>query len=116
MDDTGRITRRRTGRLAPFVFTGVQLISPRLLRDPPTDAFSTNVFWDRAIEEGRLYGVSHEGLWFDVGSPPRHSPGRGDYRRWVAPNSPLSRSEEHTSELQSLMRISYAVFCLKKKT
>src|SRR3546814_7304736 len=29
---------------------------------------------------------------------------------------PLVRSEEHTSELQSLMRISYAVFCLKKKT
>src|SRR3546814_4029407 len=30
--------------------------------------------------------------------------------------SNLSRSEEHTSEIQSLMRISYAVFCLKKKT
>src|SRR3546814_7102846 len=30
--------------------------------------------------------------------------------------TPLLRSEEHTSELQSLMRISYAVFCLKKKT
>src|SRR3546814_10105467 len=29
---------------------------------------------------------------------------------------PCTRSEEHTSELQSLMRISYAVFCLKKKT
>src|SRR3546814_4601779 len=29
--------------------------------------------------------------------------------------STLARSEEHTSELQSLMRISYAVFCLKKK-
>src|SRR3546814_5099358 len=29
--------------------------------------------------------------------------------------TPLKRSEEHTSELQSLMRISYAVFCLKKK-
>src|SRR3546814_9974123 len=29
--------------------------------------------------------------------------------------APLNRSEEHTSELQSLMRISYAVFCLKKK-
>src|SRR3546814_2704716 len=36
--------------------------------------------------------------------PPRH--GRG---------GPPRRSEEHTSELQSLMRISYAVFCLKKK-
>src|SRR3546814_1387152 len=30
-------------------------------------------------------------------------------------NATTSRSEEHTSELQSLMRISYAVFCLKKK-
>src|SRR3546814_5587279 len=33
---------------------------------------------------------------------------------WVDPEN-LFRSEEHTSELQSLMRISYAVFCLKKK-
>src|SRR3546814_1735238 len=33
----------------------------------------------------------------------------------IADDEPL-RSEEHTSELQSLMRISYAVFCLKKKT
>src|SRR3546814_3939718 len=32
------------------------------------------------------------------------------------PPPPAERSEEHTSELQSLMRISYAVFCLKKKT
>src|SRR3546814_3056124 len=31
-------------------------------------------------------------------------------------NAAMARSEEHTSELQSLMRISYAVFCLKKKT
>src|SRR3546814_9506978 len=31
-------------------------------------------------------------------------------------NEYVDRSEEHTSELQSLMRISYAVFCLKKKT
>src|SRR3546814_5832415 len=33
----------------------------------------------------------------------------------MRPRSLLFRSEEHTSELQSLMRISYAVFCLKKK-
>src|SRR3546814_4713117 len=37
---------------------------------------------------------------------------RGDA---YALNAPYDRSEEHTSELQSLMRISYAVFCLKKK-
>src|SRR3546814_2960886 len=35
---------------------------------------------------------------------------------WVAMEAATLRSEEHTSELQSLMRISYAVFCLKKKT
>src|SRR3546814_6041102 len=38
-----------------------------------------------------------------------------DERDGVAVVGPFGRSEEHTSELQSLMRISYAVFCLKKK-
>src|SRR3546814_3093576 len=37
------------------------------------------------------------------------------FRRKVIEKSRVARSEEHTSELQSLMRISYAVFCLKKK-
>src|SRR3546814_7911399 len=36
--------------------------------------------------------------------------------RFIRADQAASRSEEHTSELQSLMRISYAVFCLKKKT
>src|SRR3546814_7090613 len=37
------------------------------------------------------------------------------FRRVTALDGGMKRSEEHTSELQSLMRISYAVFCLKKK-
>src|SRR3546814_3820662 len=37
------------------------------------------------------------------------------FESWLRHEVPASRSEEHTSELQSLMRISYAVFCLKKK-
>ena len=68
----GRVTsRRKPGRLAPFVYTGVQMLSHRLLRDPPTrDApFSTMWFWERAMAEGRLYAVVHQGLWFDVGTP-----------------------------------------------
>src|SRR3546814_5660194 len=48
--------------------------------------------------------------------PPRPQPNRWR-RHGVAQGTETSiRSEEHTSELQSLMRISYAVFCLKKKT
>jgi MurNAc alpha-1-phosphate uridylyltransferase len=70
MDAAGRISRRRVGRIAPFVWTGVQMLSKRLITDPPTDVFSTNVFWDRAIASGRCFGVVHQGLWFDVGSPP----------------------------------------------
>src|SRR3546814_8374411 len=46
----------------------------------------------------------------------RASPGRQQYEALFRQCSMLmQRSEEHTSELQSLMRISYAVFCLKKK-
>ena len=69
MDKLGRLTRRAPGKIAPFVFTGVQLFSRRLLADPPEGAFSTMVFWERAIAKGRLFGMSHGGDWFDVGSP-----------------------------------------------
>ena len=70
MDAAGRLRRRGAGRVAPFVFTGIQIVSKRLLRDAPTGAFSTNIFWDRAIAEGRCFGAVHQGLWFDVGTPP----------------------------------------------
>jgi MurNAc alpha-1-phosphate uridylyltransferase len=71
LDPFGRITgRRKAGRLAPFVFTGVQILSPRVIRDWPEGPFSTNLFWQRAIEAGRAWGVVHQGLWFDVGTPP----------------------------------------------
>src|SRR3546814_6243392 len=51
-------------------------------------------------------------------APIRRLLDREDHRGMDAARAthiPTSRSEEHTSELQSLMRISYAVFCLKKK-
>ncbi len=70
MDAVGHLRRRGAGRVAPFVFTGIQIVSKRLLREAPSGAFSTNVLWDRAIAEGRCFGAVHQGLWFDVGSPP----------------------------------------------
>ncbi len=69
MAPDGRLSRRKPGHVAPFVYTGVQILSPRLLVDPPGEVFSTNIFWDRAMAAGRLYGASHPGLWFDVGTP-----------------------------------------------
>lgn len=69
MDRTGRLRRRERSHVAPFVFTGVQIVSKRLLRDAPEGPFSTNILWDRAIDEGRAFGAVHQGLWFDVGTP-----------------------------------------------
>lgn len=69
MDPLGRLSRRRDGRIAPFIYTGIQLVSHRLMRDAPDGAFSTNILWNRAMAEGRLYGISFTGLWFEVGTP-----------------------------------------------
>jgi len=70
MDRDGLISRRRPGRVAPFVYTGIQIVSKRLIVDAPPGPFSFNLFWDRAIAAGRCFGAAHQGLWFDVGTPP----------------------------------------------
>ncbi len=66
MDPFGRLTRRPERQVAPFLYAGIQLCHPRLFRDTPKGAFSTNLVWDRAIEEGRLYGIRHDGEWYHV--------------------------------------------------
>src|SRR3546814_3477609 len=58
------------------------------------------------ITEGDIFIAAHK-ICADTSNANKN-------RRVVAPAATI-RSEEHTSELQSLMRISYAVFCLKKK-
>lgn len=70
MDPLGHISRRHPSKVAPFVFTGVQIVSKRLFADLPEDPFSFNLLWDRAIAARRAFGFVHQGLWFDVGTPP----------------------------------------------
>lgn len=69
VDAIGHLSRRKPGRMAPFVYTGIQLVSKRLAADPPPGAFSTMIFWERAIAARRAFGLVHQGLWFDVGTP-----------------------------------------------
>lgn len=69
MDEAGRLSREGDERRRPYVWTGVQLLAKRLIKDPPADVFSTNVFWNRAIADGRCFGLAHQGQWFDVGYP-----------------------------------------------
>ena len=69
LDGEGLISRRKPGRIAPFIYTGIQIVSHRLLRDAPQGKFSTNILWNRALDEGRLFGLPFTGLWFEVGTP-----------------------------------------------
>jgi len=67
-DPAGRLARRPERELAPYLFTGVQILHPRLFKGSPEGAFSLNVLYDRALAAGRLYGVVHDGEWFHVGT------------------------------------------------
>src|SRR3546814_4655553 len=95
--ETGRIARQADGAvLATYgdtvvLCTAVGEAAPR----PGADFFPLTVnYQEKTFAAGKIPG--------------------GFFKREGRPSE--KRSEEHTSELQSLMRISYAVFCLKKKT
>lgn len=66
MGTEGRIAFR-AGQKAPFVFTGLQIISTPLIDKGPEGPFSTKLLWERAAERGRLFGVTHKGFWLHAG-------------------------------------------------
>ena len=81
VDDKGHPMRRGTAAHAPFVYTGIQLLSRAFLNDAPTGPFSTNILWDRSIAKGRLFALEHQGDWFDIGSPEAIAPTEEAIRR-----------------------------------
>ena len=68
MSEAGSLSRRGAAPAAPYVFTGIQMLHPRLFSDIPPGPFSLNLLFDRAIASGRLYGLAHDGEWFHVGT------------------------------------------------
>ncbi|MBM3555593.1 MAG: nucleotidyltransferase family protein [Alphaproteobacteria bacterium] len=70
----GRLRRRRAGEITPYLFSGVQILHPRLFEGAPKGAFSLNLLYDRALAAGRLFGVRHDGLWIHVGAPESIAP------------------------------------------
>lgn len=69
MDAWGRLSRRPASTVTPFVYTGVQLLHPRLFTNATPGVFSLNRLYDRAIMNERLFGFVHDGLWLHVGTP-----------------------------------------------
>ena len=69
MDADGRLSRVAEQRVAPFVWSGVQIVHPRLFQNLPGRKFSINPLWDRAIEKGRLFGLRLDGVWMHIDRP-----------------------------------------------
>ncbi len=69
LDPLGRVRRPKEREISPYLFAGVQILSPALFRDAPPGPFSLNVLFDRAIEEGRMFGLVHDGAWFHLSTP-----------------------------------------------
>ena len=65
----GRLSRRPSGDQDALVYIGCYLVHPRLFRGAPKGKFSMNVLWNKAIAEGRLFGIAHDALWLHVGTP-----------------------------------------------
>src|SRR3546814_6719858 len=118
--------------MAADLDTGIEIVGVPAQRDDDGLALSSrNVYLDdedrlRAVALPRALGVAARAIGRGVDAEDALTAAREmilaagyetiDYMTVVdAETLQPSRSEEHTSELQSLMRISYAVFCLKKK-
>src|SRR3546814_5252182 len=81
-----------------------------MIRRPPRSTRTDTLFPYTTLFRSRCAGLSRGNKVQRIADAPNNSTENTNHVRLE-----IARSEEHTSELQSLMRISYAVFCLKKK-
>lgn len=69
VDPLGLVRRPKEREIVPYLYAGVQLVSPALFAGAPEGPFSTNLMWNRAIAQGRLRAVVHDGLWLHLSTP-----------------------------------------------
>ena len=69
MSPDGRLRRRVEREVVPFVYAGVAILQPSIFKDAAAGPFSLNRLFDKAAEDGRLYGLRLDGIWMHVGTP-----------------------------------------------
>lgn len=79
LDENG-IAHRARQRDGDMMFTGIRIVHPRIFKDTPGDAFSFLTLMDRAEEQGRLYGLAHQGQWHHISTPEELSRVDAHYR------------------------------------
>jgi MurNAc alpha-1-phosphate uridylyltransferase len=66
----GEPLRRRGERdVAPYLYAGIQLVSPKIFDGAPASPFSMNLLWDQALAQNRLGAIVHDGVWFHLSTP-----------------------------------------------
>lgn len=73
VDADGRLSRSR-GDPAGLIYAGVAIVNPEIFEGASTEPHSLNVYFDRAIQAGRLYGLAMKGRWITVGTPDAIAP------------------------------------------
>ncbi len=84
VDEWGIPRRPHENEQVPYIFAGVQILSPGLFQDAPSAPFSMNLIWDRAIAAGRLRAIVHDGIWFHLSTPPDLARAEADLRERVS--------------------------------
>jgi len=69
LDGEGRLRRPGDREVAPYLFGGVQVMAPALVAPEAEGRFSLNRCFDRALGQGRLFGLLHDGAWFHISTP-----------------------------------------------
>jgi N-acetyl-alpha-D-muramate 1-phosphate uridylyltransferase len=69
LDQWGVVRRPAETEIVPYLYAGVHLTRPSLVRRLPDGKVSMNVAWDQAIAEGRVRAVVHDGIWFHLSTP-----------------------------------------------
>ncbi|OQW55197.1 MAG: mannose-1-phosphate guanylyltransferase [Proteobacteria bacterium SG_bin9] len=65
----GTLRRRKEREIVPFVYAGAAIMSPAIFADAPRGEFALTKNFDRANEQGRLFGLRLDGTWMHVGTP-----------------------------------------------
>ncbi|MCO5063807.1 MAG: nucleotidyltransferase family protein [Rhizobiaceae bacterium] len=83
LDADGRLSRAN-GDPAGLIYAGVAIVSPGIFDGAEAVPHSLNAYFNRAIEQGRLYGVRMEGSWITVGTPDALAPAEAAVARAIA--------------------------------
>lgn len=82
MAEDGRLTRYVADAPNPVVYAGALALMPNLFDGAPDGPFNLNIYFDRAIAAGRLFGTSLNGQWLTVGTPDAIAPAEAVVARY----------------------------------